>query len=211
MLPAGNVCWSARLPAPRGNRGVTRGRAGVGENRGVTGRPPSPDAGLEAFHRLPEDAAAARLTECLAVPRWVGAVLAGRPYPVRGALLAAARILATGIDDAELGAALARHPRIGERPAGDDREAELSRSEQSAVDGGDAALTAALAAGNREYEERFGHVFLIRAAGRSGPEVLAALRQRLGNRPAVERDVVRGQLAEIAVLRLEQLLEEGAR
>ena len=48
------------------------------------------------------------------------------------------------------------------------------------VDPADAAIAAALAEGNRAYEERFGRVFLIRAAGRSAPEILAALTERLG-------------------------------
>ena len=176
----------------------------MGEDRRVT------DAGLDAFHALPEEAAAERLAACLAVPRWVSTVLAGRPYADRRSLLATAEGFARGISDAELAGALAAHPRIGERPAGGGREAAFSRSEQSAVDPADAALASALAEGNREYEERFGHVFLIRAAGRSGAEVLGALRSRLGHAPEVERDVVRGQLAEIAVLRLETLLEEAS-
>ena len=48
------------------------------------------------------------------------------------------------------------------------------------MDHGDAAVMAALAEGNREYEQRFGRVF-IRAAGRSSSEVLAEPRRRLGN------------------------------
>ncbi len=59
-----------------------------------------------------------------------------------------------------------------------------------------------MAAGNREYEDRFGHVFLICATGRSAGEMLAALRERLGNDPRTEREVVRGELLEIVRLRL---------
>lgn len=175
----------------------------MGEN------PRVPDAGLDAFDHLPEEAAAEALTACLAVPRWVDELLRGRPWGDRAALLDRAGELARGIDDDELAAALARHPRIGERPAGGGREGGWSRSEQSAVDPADAELAEALRAGNLAYEERFGHVFLIRAAGRSGPEMLAALQERLSHDPATERDVVRGQLAEIAVLRLERILENG--
>ena len=74
------------------------------------------------------------------------------------------------LTDDEVDDALARHPRIGERPAPAQpgREAGWSRSEQGGVDAGDAVLAMALRAGNAEYEKRFGRVFLIRAAGRSG-------------------------------------------
>jgi 2-oxo-4-hydroxy-4-carboxy-5-ureidoimidazoline decarboxylase len=66
-----------------------------------------------------------------------------------------------------------------------------------------------LAEGNRRYEERFGHVFLIRAAGRSAEEMLAALEQRLGHDDDTERDVVRRELAEIVRLRLLKLVGDG--
>ena len=57
------------------------------------------------------------------------------------------------------------------------------------------------------YEERFGHVFLIFASGRSQSEILAAARDRLGNDEAAERPVVADQLRRIALLRLERVLD----
>lgn len=62
----------------------------------------------------------------------------------------------------------------------------------------------AIATGNAAYERRFGRVFLIRAAGRSPEQILAALTARLGNDDATEDAVVAGELREIALLRLEQ-------
>ncbi len=67
----------------------------------------------------------------------------------------------------------------------------------------------ALAEGNREYENRFGHVYLVCASGRSGEELLDVLRSRLGNDPAHERTVVRTELGSINRLRLQRLLDEG--
>ena len=69
---------------------------------------------LAQLNALPEAEARARLSECLDVPRWVETVLAGRPYADLAALRAVASD-AADLDDAELEAALARHPRIGER------------------------------------------------------------------------------------------------
>jgi 2-oxo-4-hydroxy-4-carboxy-5-ureidoimidazoline decarboxylase len=68
-------------------------------------------------------------------------------------------------------------------------------------------VKAALAEANRAYEERFGHVFLIFATGRTDTEMLAAARRRLGNDDATERDVVRGELRRIIGLRLDRLLD----
>jgi 2-oxo-4-hydroxy-4-carboxy-5-ureidoimidazoline decarboxylase len=166
------------------------------------------DPGLDAFNELPADAAEARLLECLAVPRWAGAVSDGRPYPNRQAVRDAATAAGRDLTDDEVDEALARHPRIGERPAPEaaSREAGWSRSEQGGVDAGDPVLAMALRAGNLEYERRFGRVFLIRAAGRSGPEILEALNARLLHDYTAELAVVRRELTEIAVLRLEQVL-----
>ena len=65
---------------------------------------------------------------------------------------------------------------------------------------------AALAAENRQYEDRFGHVFLIAASGRSADEILAELRRRIGNDPAVELEEAKRELRKIAQLRLAGLV-----
>jgi 2-oxo-4-hydroxy-4-carboxy-5-ureidoimidazoline decarboxylase len=102
----------------------------------------------------------------------------------------------------EVTLALAAHPRIGDRVAGSSAEAEASRREQSAMSDADAEVRAALVEGNRAYEDRFDHVFLIRAAGRSPEEMLGELRRRLGNDVESERAEVTEQLAQITGLRV---------
>jgi 2-oxo-4-hydroxy-4-carboxy-5-ureidoimidazoline decarboxylase len=164
-------------------------------------------AELDAFNALPEAEARQRLATCLDVPRWVDTVLAGRPYADLDALLTVASV-AADLDDAELEAAMARHPRIGER-AGAGHDAAFSGREQSGVDRSDADVARRLADGNRAYEERFDQVFLIRAAGRDAPEILAELERRLGNDDATERAETVEQLRQIALLRLAHTIEEG--
>ena len=134
------------------------------------------------------------------MPRWVADVVAGRPYADPAGLRKRAHDAALQLSDDELESALSRHPRIGERPPGDDRESRHSRAEQAGVDDADAER---LRAGNAAYEARFGHVFLIRAAGRSSAEILAELERRLGNDAAAERDETVTALRDIALLRLE--------
>lgn len=151
--------------------------------------------GVDAFNRLPPPAAARLLMACCASPGWVRALEQGRPYPDRAALLAAADTALAGLGEAEIDAALAGHPRIGERVT-----AGASAREQAGVRG--AEIRARLAEANRVYEERFGHVYLVCAAGRGGEELLAVLRERLGNDPETERQVMRGELGQINRLRL---------
>jgi 2-oxo-4-hydroxy-4-carboxy-5-ureidoimidazoline decarboxylase len=161
---------------------------------------------LASFNTRPADEVERDLLACCAVPGWARAVVAGRPYPDLGALVATADAALAALTWDEVALALAAHPRIGERPTGTDRESAWSRREQAAVTDADAQVRAALAEANREYEQRFGHLFLIFASGRSRDELLAAARQRLGNDTTTEQHVVHGELRKIARLRLERLL-----
>jgi 2-oxo-4-hydroxy-4-carboxy-5-ureidoimidazoline decarboxylase len=110
--------------------------------------------------------------------------------------------------------ALAAHPRIGERAAGAGREAAWSRAEQSAARSADERTAADLAAANAAYEAKFGYVFLIRAAGRTAAQVLAAALDRLDHDELTEQAIVRDELGQIVRLRLDKLLAglaEGTR
>ncbi len=157
------------------------------------------------FDELPDDEARALLATCLDVPRWADEVLAGRPYGSADAVLETASASASSLSADELDAALARHPRIGER-AGAGHDAAHSEREQSGVDRTDAHVLQRLADGNRAYERRFDRVFLIRAAGRDAREILGELERRLDNDDATERAETVDQLRQIALLRLEDLL-----
>lgn len=161
----------------------------------------TPETRLAWLNALPREAARAELSACCAAPGWTAALAAGRPYAGLDAVLAASDAAVAALTDAGLAAALAGHPRIGDRTAGD-----RSRREQAAVLAAGEDTIAALAAGNAAYEERFGHIYLVCASGRSAAELLAVLTERLGNDPAAEWQVVRAELAKINALRLRALL-----
>lgn len=161
---------------------------------------------LASFNELSERDAVQELMACCASPEWARTVAAGRPYPDVDAVVTSAGAALARLSWPEVALALAAHPRIGEPPAGAGREAAWSRREQAGVRQADAPVRQELVAANRAYEERFGHVFLIFASGRTDTEMLAAARQRLGNDEATERAVVRDELAKIVKLRLERLL-----
>jgi 2-oxo-4-hydroxy-4-carboxy-5-ureidoimidazoline decarboxylase len=161
---------------------------------------------LEQFNAAGRTEAADFLRPCLDIQRWIDELADARPYSSPDALLAAGRRAANPFTPAEIEAALAHHPRIGERAKGDSAEAKLSQSEQAGLGVADAAVAEALMEGNRAYEARFGQVFLIRAVGRSREEILAALNTRLAHTPEAEQSIIGQQLREIAVLRLEGLM-----
>ena len=155
---------------------------------------------IAEVNALPAETVTSAFAECLAVGRWARTLTAGRPYPDLAALLARADELSAGLTDAELRQALDDHPRIGARTTAGSRSA----AEQSGVDGG---LTDRLAEANAAYEARFGHIYLVCAAGRGGEDLLADLARRMANDPATEWGVVRHELGKIARLRLSGMIE----
>ncbi|GAA1948741.1 hypothetical protein GCM10009816_06970 [Microbacterium aquimaris] len=157
---------------------------------------------LSDFNSLDEATARDIARVWAAVPAWVDAVVAGRPYASIDMLTARATELAKGWGPDELGQALSQHPRIGEKAEGAGAEATASRREQSTMTDADPAVVAAITAGNAAYERRFDRVFLIRAAGRTPDQILGELQRRLANDDEAEVAEACAQLAEIALLRL---------
>ncbi|GAA1405879.1 OHCU decarboxylase [Glutamicibacter uratoxydans] len=161
---------------------------------------------LNVFNEVSESEAAEVLRPCIDIERWINDLVSARPFSTLEELNESAARSAQPFNQEEIAAALAHHPRIGERASGDSQEANLSRGEQSTLDL-NADVSARLAVANREYEERFDRVFLIRAAGRSSEEILAECQRRLGNTDEAELAEVADQLRQIALLRLQDAVK----
>ncbi|HEX4661489.1 MAG TPA: 2-oxo-4-hydroxy-4-carboxy-5-ureidoimidazoline decarboxylase [Streptosporangiaceae bacterium] len=182
-------------------------------------------AGLQRLNALPAELARQELLACCSSARWAAEVASGRPYASAGEVLARSDESVAGLGQADLEEALAGHPRIGDRSvagppggaqagdgaasgwSGQEAGAGWSRQEQAGAHAADPATLQALADGNEAYERRFGHIYLVCATGRSGAELLALLRERLGNEPGTEWDVVRRELGKINQIRLRKLLK----
>jgi 2-oxo-4-hydroxy-4-carboxy-5-ureidoimidazoline decarboxylase len=152
---------------------------------------------LATFNTAPPDEAVSVMLACCASRRFARAMADGRPYPSVPAAEAAVTAVFSSLTWDDALEAMASHPRIGARVRG------VSAAEQAGV--GDASR-GALADANAEYESRFGFVFLICATGRSGGQMLAALRERLKNDPYTERSVATAELAKITALRVRKAL-----
>lgn len=153
----------------------------------------------------PAGGEAEALEACLSSPLWVAGVLDAAPYPDVEALLEQADAAARALPPEAVLAALAAHPRLGEEVPGDGPQESMYRLEQSSLpqDRGsrERLLTAVTA-----YEARFGHHYLVRAAGLGEEEVLADIEERLGNAAAAELEVSADQLRQVALLRLQAVL-----
>jgi allantoicase len=149
-------------------------------------------------------AAETELLACCGSRAWARQVAARRPFDDADHLTRVADEVWQGLGRDEHLEAFAAHPRIGERSGG-----RWSSQEQSGTSSAEEATLQALAEGNRTYEERFGHVFLICATGKSAAEMLEALRERLANDPDTEVQVAAEEQRQITRLRLDKLLRDG--
>src|SRR5215468_9697404 len=128
---------------------------------------PAAQHGLGWLNDLPADEAVRQLRSCCASTAWAREVSEGRPYASESAAVESSDAAFAALTEADIDEALAAHPRIGERAQGASREAQWSRSEQSGAADADEQIQRELVAANVAYESKFGHVFLIRASGRS--------------------------------------------
>ncbi len=108
-----------------------------------------------------------------------------------------------GLTAEDLDEALAGHPPIGRPRPGDP----ASAREQRGMAGAAEELKAEMLELNLAYQEKFGHVFLICATGKTGEQMRDAARERIGNAPEQEREIVRNELGMINRVRLARLLD----
>ena len=161
---------------------------------------------------MPEPRAKNLLTECCGASRWVSEMMARRPFRSRAVVLSTADEIWRSLDSGDWREAFSHHPRIGEGKSvapQSERGSAWAAGEQSGVEGADDDLRADLAAANREYEQRFGYIFIVFATGKSAEEMLALARERLRNDPDVELRAAAAEQLKITRLRLEKLLDKG--
>lgn len=168
--------------------------------------------GVERLNALPREEARARLLACCGSARWARAMTDARPFADELELSETADRVWRGLDGEDWLEAFRAHPKIGERKAARETGAAASawsKDEQSGVSAADAGTLEELARANRVYEERFGHIFIVCATGKSAAEMLSLLEARLTNSRDVELGVAAEEQRRITQLRLKKLLESG--
>jgi 2-oxo-4-hydroxy-4-carboxy-5-ureidoimidazoline decarboxylase len=106
--------------------------------------------------------------------------------------------------------AFSHHPKVGADVLALARQAPGQRNrlevERAGLAGASEETLQELAQLHREYDEKFGFAFLICATrGKSADQMLAALKARMPNDPALELKVAAAEQAKLTYLRLEKL------
>lgn len=166
---------------------------------------------LASWNAMRSDEAAAAVLPCCGSRCWAAKLANSRPFAEEADLLRSAEEIWWRLDEADWLEAFATHPRIGERRApknASGQSAAWSAAEQRSVMAEDDSVLAALAEGNHRYEERFGRVFLVCAAGKTAREMLETLQNRLANDEKTELREAAQQQLEITALRLKRWLNQ---
>ena len=166
---------------------------------------------LAELNGLSPREAAAEFLKCCGARAWAEAMTTGRPFHSEGELFAKADLACSSLTDDDWLEAFRAHPKIGEKKAAagqSPQEQKWSAQEQSGVAATSDDVTAQLAERNREYEGKFGFIFIVCASGKSSVEMLAILNDRLKNDPQTELSIAAQEQQKITRLRLQKLLSQ---
>lgn len=147
--------------------------------------------------------------KCCGATTWARRMVNRRPFLDVDELLAVADTFWWSVEPSDLLEAFRSHPKIGERKAEQATSAEAqawAEQEQAGTRTAAQETLSALAAGNREYELKFGYIFIVCATGKSSAEMLAILLERMENVPETELRVAAEEQRKITQLRLQKLV-----
>ena len=171
---------------------------------------------LHDLNTLPRQQLIEQLIQCCGSSAWVNKMLPFFPAEDLVEVLEDAEEQWYQCSEEDWKEAFARHPKIGDMDSLKKKFASTAdriaigwaSGEQSAVETASQQTIEALAKGNKEYEKKFGYIFIVCATGKSADEMLGLLTTRLLNDPKDEIEVAADEQNKITKLRLEKLLND---
>ena len=158
---------------------------------------------ISELDAMSEQDVAAVFRECCGASRWVDGMTDRRPFRSRNAVLAAADEEWSKCSEKDWLEAFSHHPRIGDRTA-----TGSAATEQSGAHSAAALVQDEMRRMNQAYEEKFGHIYIVSATGKSADEMLEIARQRMSNDGATELRIAAEEQRKIMHIRLRKLLGE---
>jgi 2-oxo-4-hydroxy-4-carboxy-5-ureidoimidazoline decarboxylase len=162
---------------------------------------------LARWNGLAQDEAARQIRPCCGSGNWAALMASKRPIQDKASLLATSDAIWRSLGESDWLEAFQIHPRIGEIRAEKTaaaRSSAWSEQEQQKAVTADEAIKTALRWGNREYEQKFGRIFIVCATGKSASEILEILRRRLHNDDAAELQQAAEEQRQIMHIRLKK-------
>ncbi len=164
---------------------------------------------IDQLNRLSEDDATAAFEQCCGASQWVERMVYSRPFETLSEVLETSDTIWEECDVDDYEEAFTHHPKIGDVESLSKKYENTKTwavGEQKGVENADRAVIEKLAEGNKTYEEKFGHIFIVCATGKSAAEMLSMLEGRMKNDPKDEILIAAGEQNKITRLRLKKLL-----
>jgi 2-oxo-4-hydroxy-4-carboxy-5-ureidoimidazoline decarboxylase len=165
---------------------------------------------LARWNSLDPATAAREVLPCCGSKAWAVALASRRPIADEPSLIEASSAVWLGLPEEAWLEAFNSHPRIGQKNAQrhtTEESLHWSAQEQRTALSQDEAAKLALEEANRRYEQKFGRIFIVCAAGKTSTEILAILEARMKNDAATELHEAAEQQRQITQLRLHRWLE----
>ena len=166
---------------------------------------------LNELNELSREDAEAEFLKCCGSRAWAQTMAAARPFRSERELFQQADEVCASLTHEDWLEAFRAHPKIGEKKAATaqtQQERNWSSQEQSGINTASGETMRELAARNREYEAKFGFIFIVCASGKSSEEMLSMLNDRVRNDQQSEISVAAAEQRKITQLRLEKLLAQ---
>jgi allantoicase len=166
------------------------------------------DAGLRRLNSLTEKSALVELKSCCGSTAWTEQMVASRPFANVESYYERADEIWNALEAKDWLEAFRAHPKIGGKSAAD-KSTELSQSwsngEQAGMTSAGKDVHDALFEVNEAYEQRFGHIYIVCATGKTGEQMLEIARSRLSNEADKELRIAAEEQRKITRIRLEKL------
>ncbi len=175
-------------------------------------RNPDANEALTRWNALDAVEATRAILPCCGSRAWANALAARKPFTNANALFEASNAVWAALSENDWREAFDSHPRIGQQHAHAATAQSLawSREEQRTAISSDSASEPSaqlvLAERNRQYEERFGRIFIVCATDKNITEILAILDSRMKNTDVAELQEAAEQQRQITQLRLRRWL-----
>ncbi|MGE4108764.1 MAG: 2-oxo-4-hydroxy-4-carboxy-5-ureidoimidazoline decarboxylase [Bacteriovoracia bacterium] len=162
---------------------------------------------LKRINQFSPEMARAEFLRCCGSKAWAAAMVAKRPFENETALMQAADETWNALEPGDWLEAFAAHPKIGEKSRHKEHQntKDLSEKEQAGVANAAERTLQLLETYNRDYESKYGFIFIVCATGKTGEEMLELIRTRIANDPAKELRVAAAEQSKITQLRLQKI------
>ncbi len=164
---------------------------------------------IEELNNLPKPVFLNEMKICCASSRWMNEMYSLRPFSGMKDLMEKADKAWQSAGEEDWLEAFSHHPKIGDLESLEKKfnsTKELAGLEQSSVKTATSDTLQALADGNKEYEKKFGFIFIVCATGKSADEMLQLLNNRIVNNRAEEIRTAAAEQHKITILRLKKII-----